>query len=246
MANQSGPESCVVYREVQGEALTGETGGPAIEPRNQESGMPMLLCEAEGNMEYGVTRQSYSDPARSKTLSTLGSLMHGNWEISSVPAAQAMGGVGKVNNRNPIVNAGEKSDTPVVPEKLSNKVRPLGCTAEMVEERGVTKGNADKPPALRTQGRTKCASTGLEGIREVARRDKKVRFTALLHHITPQLLKESFYDLRKDAAVGVDGVTWRDYEQGLSERLNILHREIHTGAYRANPSRRVYIPKADG
>lgn len=246
MANQSGPESCAVYREVQGEALTGETGGPAIEPRNQESGMPMLLSEAEGNMGHGVIRQSCSDPARSKTLSTPGSLMHGNWEISSVPAAQAMGGIGKVNSRNPIVNAGEKSDTPVVPGKLSNKGRPLGHPAEMVEGRDVTKGNADKAPALRTQSRIERASMGLEGVREVARRDKRVRFTALLHHITPQLLKESFYDLRKDAAVGVDGVTWRDYEEGLSERLEILHQDIHTGAYRANPSRRVYIPKADG
>ena len=154
MANQSGPESCAVHREVQGEALTGETGGPAIEPRNQESGMPMLLSEAEGNMEHGVTRQSCSDPARSKTLSTPGNLMHGNWEISSAPLAQAMGGIGKVNNRNPIVNAGEKSDTPVVPGKLSNNGGPLGHPAEMVEGRGVTKGNADKAPAPRTQSRT--------------------------------------------------------------------------------------------
>jgi len=73
-----------------------------------------------------------------------------------------------------------------------------------------------------------------------------VRFTALLHHITPQLLVESFYALRHDAAAGVDGVTWRDYEQGLYERVHGLHREIHAGAYRAKPSRRVFIPKADG
>ena len=121
MANQSGPESCAVHREVQGEALTGETGGPAIEPRNQESGMPMLLSEAEGNMEHGVTRQSCSDPARSKTLSTPGSLLHGNWEISSAPDAQASGGTGKAKSRNPVVHAEEKSDTPVVPRKPSNK-----------------------------------------------------------------------------------------------------------------------------
>jgi retron-type reverse transcriptase len=87
---------------------------------------------------------------------------------------------------------------------------------------------------------------GLEGVREVARLDKTVRFTALLHHITPQLLVESFYALRKDAAAGVDGVTWRDYEKCLYERVHGLHREIHTGAYRAKPSRRVLIPKADG
>lgn len=85
MANQSGPESCATHREVWGEALTGETGGPAIEPRNQETGMPMLLNEAQAHMGHDVNRKSCPDPARSKTLSTPGSLLHGNWEISSVP-----------------------------------------------------------------------------------------------------------------------------------------------------------------
>ena len=73
---------------------------------------------------------------------------------------------------------------------------------------------------------------------------KTERFTALLHHITPTLLVESFHALRHDAAAGVDAVTWRDYEEGLFERVEGLHREIHTGAYRAKPSRRVLIPKA--
>ncbi|PYD84532.1 group II intron reverse transcriptase/maturase, partial [Pseudomonas syringae pv. pisi] len=76
MANQPDPESCMLHREVQGEALTGETDGPAIEPRNQEFGMPMLLTEAEGNTEHGVIRQSCSDPARSETLCTSGSPLH--------------------------------------------------------------------------------------------------------------------------------------------------------------------------
>lgn len=74
------------HREVSGEALTGETSGPAIEPRNQESGVPMLLSNAEGNTGYGVSRLSCPDPTRSKTLCTLGSFMHRNWEISSVPS----------------------------------------------------------------------------------------------------------------------------------------------------------------
>lgn len=243
MANQSGPESCVTHREVWGEALTGETGGPAIEPRNHKTGMPMLLSEAEGNTVHDVNRKSCSDPTRSKTLSTPGSFLHGSWEISSVPEPKGAGGTGKAKSRNPVVYAGEKSDTPVVPEKLSNKGDD---PAEMVEERGVAKGNADKDPASRTQSRSSCASMGLEGVRVVARRGKTVRFTALLHHITPQLLAQSFYALRQDAAVGVDGVTWRDYEEGLYERIEGLHREIHTGAYRAKPSRRVLIPKADG
>jgi group II intron reverse transcriptase/maturase len=86
---------------------------------------------------------------------------------------------------------------------------------------------------------------GLDGVREVARRDRRARFTALLHHITPLLLVESFYALRRNAAPGVDGVTWREYEEILYTRVHELHREIHTGTYRAQPSRRVYIPKAD-
>jgi hypothetical protein len=87
---------------------------------------------------------------------------------------------------------------------------------------------------------------GLDGVREAARRNKGMQFTALLHHITPQLLAQSFYALRRDAAVGVDGMSWREYEEGLLQRVNDLHGRLHSGAYRATPSRRVYIPKADG
>ena len=205
--------------------------------------MSTELSISEDNTGHGVMRQSCPDPARSETLSMPGSDLHGSWEISSVPEPQGTGGTGKAQSHNPVVHADEKSDTPIVPMKPSNKGDD---PAEMVEGRGVAKGNADKNPAPRTQCRTSCTSTGLEGVRVVARQDKTVRFTALLHHITPQLLVESFYALRHDAAAGVDGVTWRDYEEGLYERVHGLHREIHTGGYRAKPSRRVFIPKADG
>ena len=83
-------------------------------------------------------------------------------------------------------------------------------------------------------------------MREVARRDKRTRFSALLHHVTTKLLRESYYSLKREAAPGVDGVTWRDYETGLDEKLADLHRRIHRGTYRAQPSKRAYIPKADG
>lgn len=172
----------------------------------------------------------------------LGSDLHGSWEISSVPGAREPGGTGKAQSHNPVAYAGEKSDTFVVPKKPSNKGKP----AERVEGRNVAKGNVNKNPAPRTPSRNKVASMGLEGVRMAARRDKTVRFTALLHHITPGLLAQSFHALRKDAAAGVDAVTWRDYGEGLAERVQALHREIHTGRYRAKPSRRVYIPKADG
>ena len=243
MANHSGPESCGMHREVHVEALTGETDRPAIEPRNHNSGMPTLLSEAEGNMVHDANRKSCTDPTRSENLCMSGSLLHGSSEISSVPGATWSGRAGKVNDRNPAIDADEKSDTPIVPKKPSNKGM---SPAEMVEGRGVAKGNADESPASRTQSRKHDASTGLEGIRETAKRNRKLRFTALLHHVTPSLLVESFYALRKQAAAGVDGVTWQEYENLLYGRGHELHREIHTGAYRAQPSRRVFIPKADG
>ena len=233
----------MLHREVQGEALTGETDGPAIEPRNHKFGMPMLLSEAEGNTEHGVLRQSCTDPARSETLCTSGSPSHRNWEISAAPGAQPPGGAGKAKSCNPAVYAAEKSDTSVVPEKPSNKGP---APAEVVEERDVAKGNTNKPPAPRTLSRISCASMGLEGVREAARRNKGMQFTALLHHITPQLLAQSFYALRRDAAVGVDGLSWREYEEGLLQRVTDLHAKLRSGAYRATPSRRVYIPKTDG
>lgn len=243
MANHSDPESCGMYREVHVEALTGETDRPAIEPRNHYSGMPTLLSEAEGNMVHDDNRKSGIDPTRSETLCMSGNLLHGSSEISSVSGAAWPDRAGKVNDRNPAIYADEKSDTPIVPRKLPNNG---DNPAEAMEGRGVAKGNADESPACRTQSRDKHASMGLEGVREAARRNRKLRFTALLHHVTPSLLVESFYALRKQAAAGVDGVTWHDYESQLYGRVHELHREIHTGAYRAQPSKRVHIPKPDG
>jgi RNA-directed DNA polymerase len=89
-------------------------------------------------------------------------------------------------------------------------------------------------------------SQGLASVRKAARQDKKVRFTALLHHLTVDRLRESFYALKRKAAPGVDGVTWQEYEPDLQEHLTDLHSRVHCGTYRAKPSRRVYIEKADG
>ena len=205
--------------------------------------MPTLLSEAEGDTEHGANCKSCDDPARSETLYMSGSLSRGSWEVSSVSAVVVADGAGKAKSRNPVVNADEKSDTPIVPEKLPNKgVSP----AEVMEGRGVAKGNTNEPPTPRTLSRVKCVSMGLEGVRQAARKDKRMQFTALLHHVTPSLLVESFEALRKQAAAGVDGVTWEEYEKILGVRVPELHREIHSGAYRAQPSRRVFIPKADG
>ena len=89
-------------------------------------------------------------------------------------------------------------------------------------------------------------SQGLQGVRERARKNKQERFTALLHHVTPALLRESFYGLKRKAAPGVDGMTWKEYETGLEDRLEDLHGRVHRGAYRAMPSKRQWIPKDNG
>jgi group II intron reverse transcriptase/maturase len=89
-------------------------------------------------------------------------------------------------------------------------------------------------------------SQGLNGVRERARKNKQERFTAQLHHVSVDLLRESFYGLKRKAAPGVDGMTWKEYETGLEDRLNDLHGRVHRGAYRALPSKRTYIPKANG
>jgi len=243
VANHSGPESCGDAREGVAEALAGETGGSAIEPRNPKFGTPTPLSDAEGNMNQGDRRESWDSPARSETLHTPGSFLHRSWEISAVPGETTPGGSGKAKCHTPDPPAVEKSDALILPGKPSNKGEQ---PAEMVEERSVAKGNAEQAPAPRTQSRNSCASTGLERVRQAARRNRRLRFTALMHHITPQLLVDSFYSLQRKAAAGVDGVTWREYEKILPQRVAELHRMVHSGAYRATPSRRVYIPKADG
>jgi RNA-directed DNA polymerase len=136
-----------------------------------------------------------------------------------------------------------KSDGPVVPAKPPNNAALVA--AEVVEERGSAEGNAgsETRPGRRAGV---SVSSELGRVRQVARKDKDVRFTALLHHVTVERLEEAYRAIRPGAAPGVDGVTWRDYGQDLGENLRDLHARVHRGAYRAKPSRRSYIPKADG
>jgi group II intron reverse transcriptase/maturase len=137
----------------------------------------------------------------------------------------------------------EKSDSAIVAGKPPNKAgRPA---AEAVERRAGTKGNADQQSTLRTQGRAR-VTQALDRVRQAARQGKKERFTALLHHVNVDTLRQAFYALKRKAAPGVDGVTWQDYEVDLEPRLKELHDRVHRGAYRPQPSRRTYIPKADG
>ena len=137
----------------------------------------------------------------------------------------------------------EKSDLSTVAGKPANKTE--GTEAEPAERRERAEGNTDKADIRRAQNR-ESVTTGLDRVRERARREKKERFTTLLHHVTVDLLRSAFLWLKRDAAAGVDGLTWREYEQDLESRLVELHERVHRGAYRALPSRRKFIPKSDG
>lgn len=143
-----------------------------------------------------------------------------------------------------MMNERGKSDRPVVPVKSSNNIgQPM---AEGMEGRGLTKGNPLEQNASRTQSRNN-APSALERIRQTASKDKEVRFTALFHHFyAPEALRAAYLSLKREAAPGVDGETWRHYGEALEDNLQNLSHRLKQGAYRAKPVRRVYIPKADG
>ena len=136
-----------------------------------------------------------------------------------------------------------KSDSAVGATKPANKAER--SAAELVEQRAGTKGNADQQSTRRAQER-ESVSQALGRIRQAAKQRKKEKFTTLFHHISDELLRLSFFEIKKDAAPGVDGLMWQDYEAGLDRNIEDLHDRVQRGAYRALPSRRQYIPKPDG
>src|SRR5438876_3689463 len=138
----------------------------------------------------------------------------------------------------------KKSDLAIVAVKPTNKAGGSSA-AEPVEPRVGAEGNVGQQSTHRTQIRAR-VSHALDRVRQAAKARKKERFTALLHHIDLDLLRLSFYALKRNAAPGVDGMTWQDYEANLESNLQDLHSRVHRGAYRAQPSRRKYIPKPDG
>jgi RNA-directed DNA polymerase len=170
--------------------------------------------------------------------------MHENRETSETPAAQpGRRSAGEGLSHKARAYVCEESHNGIVPMNHSNKDGKW--SAESGEGRPMIKENAGQPNTYPTQS-GKGVSQGLAGVRKAARENKEMKFTALLHHLTVDLLRESFYSLKRKAAPGVDGVTWQEYEVGLEDRLIDLHDRVHRGAYRAQPSRRVYIPKSDG
>ncbi len=137
----------------------------------------------------------------------------------------------------------EKSDRPILPVKPANKADY--SSAEPMEERGRTEGNAVMQSTVRTQSRA-AVSQAQHRIREAVNRNKQERMTALFHHPGVDVLRGAFFALKKRAAAGIDDEVWADYARDMEPRLHDLHARLHRGAYRALPSRRVMIPKPDG
>ena len=188
--------------------------------------------------ESDVTR------TESQTTRTDGNFPHGSREIPDTSISREMDRSEKARCHNADMHVSGKSDSFVLPKKQANNAGPSSA-AESVEERRLTKENASQPLLVRTQSRG-IRSRGLLGVREAARHDKKMRFNNLLNHVTPELLQASFFDLKKQAAPGIDGETWAEYADNFEARIVDLHARIHRGTYRAKPSKRTWIPKLDG
>src|SRR6266571_3969035 len=139
-----------------------------------------------------------------------------------------------------MMNGRWKSDSAIVAGKPTNKAGQPA--AEPVEQRAEAKGNANQQSTRRAQDR-ESVSQALERIRQVARQRKKERFTSLFHYLSVELLRLAFFALKRDAAPGVDGLTWQDYEADLDRKIEDLHARVHRGAYRALPSRRHFVAK---
>src|SRR6476661_2509609 len=170
--------------------------------------------------------------------------MHENRETSGAPQPEReRGRSAKAQSQKADAHAPEESDRTILSMNQTNKEER--SSAEPGEKRVRAKENIVQPNTNPTQSGER-VSQGLSGVREAAKKRRQERFTALLHHVNVDLLRDSYYALKRQAAAGVDGVTWQEYETGLEDRLTDLHSRVHRGVYRAKPSRRVYIPKADG
>ncbi|MGH9625402.1 MAG: group II intron reverse transcriptase/maturase [Bryobacteraceae bacterium] len=245
LANHDDPESCLGTRKGTGEALTGAHAGRVLSRENRSNqGADAVVLSGRPHADARESERT-RDPARSKASDMRGNSMRENREIPRPPAADGPAGrAGKVEDRNPAMNERGKSDSPIVPAKSPNKAQ--GRVAEAVEGRGLTEENTGQQNTPRTQCRTISVPNALDRVRTAAKRNKDERFSALLHHVTLDRLYYAYLAISRDAAPGVDGVTWEHYGMNLQRNLEDLHARVHRGAYRAKPSRRVYIPKSDG
>jgi RNA-directed DNA polymerase len=244
IASHPDPRSCGGHREVTAEAWIGASAGWAIELRKAAIGVPTRLDFSGRRHGRGRYREFFADPASSQTPGTSRNFLHENRETSEMSERpQRPDREAKARRHTASVHVSEESDHAIVPRNPSTKGGHP--SAERGEGSAWTKENA-RPSHMHPTQRGARVSQGLARVRQAARERRQEQFTALLHHLTVDLLRDSFYALKRHVAPGVDGVTWQAYGTDLDDRLADLHRRVHRGSYRAQPSRRVYIPKPDG
>src|SRR5271166_3142550 len=199
-------------------------GGPGIEPRKLRC-PGCRRCLWSGRQHGGVRyRQCPAGPAWSETLARWRNLLLGNREISCLAVLRRTVRTGKAGGPKPVKHGDEKSDPAVVAMKPANEGGQP--PEELAERRGGAKGNVIEPGTRRTPSR-ESVSHGLDRVRQAARERKQERFTALLHHVDVDLLRAAYGWLRREAAAGVDGVTWGEYGEGLERKLADLHARIY-------------------
>ena len=247
-ANHPGPESCGGIREGVSEALTGGNTGEVLSHEIHEIRSPTLLSEAEGNT---ADRDMASDPQdrRGRRPSARADVScAGTGRSRSSPEQDGSPErATKVQSRNVAMHGCGKSEKAIVPEMPSNEGPLLTAgPEETAEGRAFAKRNLPPQSTSRTLSRNHDVSPEWERVRQRAKREKGAVFSALFHHLTVDRLRESYGRLKPNAAAGVDGIRWQDYGRELEGNLQDLCGRLHRGAYRAKPSRRVYIPKADG
>ena len=246
-AHHFGPESCLDGPRGRGEALTGESAGGLLSSEITSSRMPTRWCAGEGNTSGNDRTRVAPGFDGVPEPGMRGRSLHENRETSVGSNRPRLDGrlddVGKVNSQTPIEHATEESDGAIVPQTPANN--GAAVPAESVEERAPTKRNSKQEAVNRIPGRA-FTSNGLQRVRQRAEADKTFRFNNLFHFLKVDLLRESFYQLKRNAAPGVDGVTWRMYERTLETALPELQDRLHKGSYRAQPVRRSYITKDDG
>src|SRR3989441_2866038 len=219
--------------------------GPGIQPRKKLTPGCRRCKEKrkappEAPISRGASRsRAVTDPVHVRK--------HLAWEPGDpafTPDGICLGAHREVQGRTPMRNEHGKSDRPVVPTKAPNKAGQPAT--EGMEGSGLTKGNLQQQNVSRTPSRTDTPSA-LQRVRQAASKDKETRFTALLHHIyNLETLRLAYVCLKKEAAPGVDGETWRHYGETLEDNLQDLSHRLKRGAYRAKPGRRAYIHKSDG
>src|SRR5712675_1816234 len=239
-----GSECCVATGDSGCEAYTAIAWGVGLSHERSDVAGAEGFHSLEGNMCGTAMRGADALPGSKATSRAKGSHRNLGDLVSGRQALRERDGPHREGEEpKPMMHGRRKSDPAIVAVKPANKAER--SAAEPAEPRAGAEGNVGQRSMDRAQNRV-TVSQGLERIRQVARQGKKEKFTTLLHHISTDHLEQAFLELKEDAAPGVDGLTWRDYEADLERNLWDLHARVHRGAYRALPVRRVYIPKPDG